>query len=60
MKNTKESEVEYTKGFNVGYVVEKHGEPGPRDLNSYEFETPFMQGVVDGKNQAVGEKAEQK
>jgi hypothetical protein len=61
MKNTRETseEKEYTIGFNSGYIVEKYGEPDPKDLNSYEFETPFMQGVVDGKNQAVSEKTEQ-
>ncbi len=54
MENPKEQN--YTKGFNAGYIVEKYGKPDFEDLEKYEFQTSFMQGFVDGKNQAKHEK----
>lgn len=46
----------YTKGFNVGYIVEKFGKPDFEYYENIEFKTSFMQGVKDGKLQARMEK----
>lgn len=49
-------EKNYTKGFNVGYIVEKFGKPDFEYYENIEFKTSFMQGVKDGKLQARQEK----